>query len=77
MSSQGFAVYMSTLLCATLSHVFSSNGNLFKSYLQLQTFAIRDVDEQKEQINGICVLFCIVAVTSFFSQFLQVGIFLL
>lgn len=40
--------------------------------LYLQTFAIRDVSEQKEQINGICVLFCIVAVISFFSQFLQV-----
>ncbi|XP_023261349.1 bile salt export pump-like [Seriola lalandi dorsalis] len=37
----------------------------------LGTFAIRDVNEQREQINGICVLFCIVAVISFFSQFLQ------
>ncbi|XP_041858135.1 bile salt export pump [Melanotaenia boesemani] len=37
----------------------------------LGTFAIRDLNEQREQINGICVLFCIVAVTSFFSQFLQ------
>nr|XP_046260734.1 bile salt export pump isoform X3 [Scatophagus argus] len=37
----------------------------------LGTFAIGDVNEQREQINGICVLFCIVAVTSFFSQFLQ------
>ncbi|XP_029981394.1 bile salt export pump [Sphaeramia orbicularis] len=37
----------------------------------LGTFAIRDVNEQKEQINGICVLFCIVGVMSFFSQFLQ------
>ncbi|KAM7407487.1 hypothetical protein PAMA_003286 [Pampus argenteus] len=37
----------------------------------LGTFAIRDLNEQREQINGICVLFCIVAVISFFSQFLQ------
>ncbi|XP_037542359.1 bile salt export pump [Nematolebias whitei] len=37
----------------------------------LGTFAIRDLDEQRKQINSICVLFCIVAVISFFSQFLQ------
>ncbi|GLD67556.1 bile salt export pump [Lates japonicus] len=37
----------------------------------LGTFAIRDLNEQREQINGICVLFCIVAVISFFSQFFQ------
>ncbi|XP_030613516.1 bile salt export pump isoform X2 [Archocentrus centrarchus] len=37
----------------------------------LGTFAIRDLNEQREQINAICVLFCIVAVASFFSQFLQ------
>ncbi|XP_033469344.1 bile salt export pump [Epinephelus lanceolatus] len=37
----------------------------------LGTFAIRDLDEQRAQINGTCVLFCIVAVASFFSQFLQ------
>ncbi|XP_044222563.1 bile salt export pump isoform X1 [Thunnus albacares] len=37
----------------------------------LGTFGIRDVNEQREQINGICILFCIVAVISFFSQFLQ------
>ncbi|XP_029348794.1 bile salt export pump [Echeneis naucrates] len=35
------------------------------------TFGIRDLDKQREQINGICVLFCVVAVISFFSQFLQ------
>ena len=45
--------------------------------LCLQTFAIRDVNEQREQIDGICVLFCIVAVISFFSQFLQVCISIL
>ncbi|XP_073329242.1 bile salt export pump-like [Pagrus major] len=37
----------------------------------LGTFAIPDLSEQREQINGICLLFCIVAVASFFSQFLQ------
>uniref|UniRef100_A0A3Q1EGM2 ATP-binding cassette, sub-family B (MDR/TAP), member 11a n=1 Tax=Acanthochromis polyacanthus TaxID=80966 RepID=A0A3Q1EGM2_9TELE len=37
----------------------------------LGTFAIQDLNEQRNQINGICVLFCIVAVISFFSQFLQ------
>lgn len=38
----------------------------------LQTFAISDVNTQREQINGICVLFCVVAVITFFSQFVQV-----
>lgn len=42
--------------------------------LYLQTFAIRDLNKQREQINGICVLFCIVAVASFLFQFLQVCI---
>ncbi|XP_077436057.1 bile salt export pump [Vanacampus margaritifer] len=37
----------------------------------LGTFALVDINEQREQINGICVLFCIVAVTSVFSQYLQ------
>ncbi|KAF6726718.1 Bile salt export pump [Oryzias melastigma] len=37
----------------------------------LGTFAIPDLDEQRRQINGICLLFCIVAVISFFSQFIQ------
>ncbi|KAK0150911.1 Bile salt export pump [Merluccius polli] len=37
----------------------------------LGTFAIQDLNEQQKQINGICVLFCIVAFISFFSQFLQ------
>ncbi|XP_042350233.1 bile salt export pump [Plectropomus leopardus] len=37
----------------------------------LGTFGIRDMTEQREQINGICILFCIVAAASFFSQFLQ------
>ncbi|RVE58009.1 hypothetical protein OJAV_G00205110 [Oryzias javanicus] len=37
----------------------------------LGTFAIPDLDEQRRQINGICLLFCIVAAISFFSQFIQ------
>ncbi|KAM6979179.1 bile salt export pump [Tautogolabrus adspersus] len=37
----------------------------------LGTFAIRDLDEQEAQINGICILFCVVAVMSVFSQFFQ------
>ncbi|XP_039884099.1 bile salt export pump [Simochromis diagramma] len=37
----------------------------------LGTFANQDLNEQRKQINGICVLFCIVAVASFISQFLQ------
>lgn len=47
---------------------------LFIVFLHSQTFAIRDLNEQRDQINGICVLFCVVAVISFFSQFLQVCI---
>uniref|UniRef100_A0A8C7ZSP1 ATP-binding cassette, sub-family B (MDR/TAP), member 11a n=1 Tax=Oryzias sinensis TaxID=183150 RepID=A0A8C7ZSP1_9TELE len=37
----------------------------------LGTFSIPDLDEQRRQINGICLLFCVVAVISFFSQFIQ------
>ncbi|XP_055005950.1 bile salt export pump isoform X2 [Boleophthalmus pectinirostris] len=37
----------------------------------LGTFAIPDPVEQTRQINGVCVLFCIVAVVSVFSNFLQ------
>ncbi|XP_028446250.1 bile salt export pump [Perca flavescens] len=37
----------------------------------LGTFAIGDLNDQRKQINGICILFCIVAVISFFSHFLQ------
>lgn len=37
-----------------------------------QTFGISDLNEQRKQINGICILFCAVAVISLFSQFLQV-----
>ncbi|XP_076602855.1 bile salt export pump [Chaetodon auriga] len=37
----------------------------------LGTFGISDLEEQRKQINGICVLFCCVAVVSFVCQFLQ------
>ncbi|XP_032384811.1 bile salt export pump [Etheostoma spectabile] len=37
----------------------------------LGTFAIGDLNEQRKQISGICILFCIVAVISFFSHFIQ------
>ncbi|KAE8299342.1 Bile salt export pump ATP-binding cassette sub-family B member 11 [Larimichthys crocea] len=42
---------------------------LFSQFLG--TFSIPDSNEQREQINGICVQFCIVAVASFFTYFLQ------
>ncbi|XP_044073835.1 bile salt export pump isoform X2 [Siniperca chuatsi] len=52
------------------------NGSVIPVYAILSsqilgTFAIRDLNEQKAQINRICVLLCFVAVTSFFSKFLQ------
>ncbi|XP_061089920.1 bile salt export pump [Conger conger] len=37
----------------------------------LGTFSIQDLNEQRNQIDGICVLFVLVAILSFFSQFLQ------
>ncbi|KAG9340851.1 hypothetical protein JZ751_020044, partial [Albula glossodonta] len=37
----------------------------------LGTFSIRDLNEQRKQIDGICVLFVIVGIVSFFSQFIQ------
>ncbi|XP_048842381.1 bile salt export pump-like [Brienomyrus brachyistius] len=37
----------------------------------LGAFSVTDLDQQRSQINGICILFIIVAITSFFSQFLQ------
>lgn len=45
------------------------------SLIFVQTFAIRDLDEQRKQINGVCVLFVSVGIMSFFSQFLQVWFF--
>ncbi|XP_063018132.1 bile salt export pump isoform X1 [Melospiza melodia melodia] len=37
----------------------------------LGTFSILDEKNQKNQINGVCVLFVLVGVLSFFTQFLQ------
>uniref|UniRef100_A0A8C3LLU7 Bile salt export pump n=1 Tax=Chrysolophus pictus TaxID=9089 RepID=A0A8C3LLU7_CHRPC len=37
----------------------------------LGTFSILDEEEQKVQINGVCLLFVLVGVVSFFTQFLQ------
>ncbi|MBN3300229.1 ABCBB protein, partial [Amia calva] len=37
----------------------------------LGTFSIPDLDEQQAQINGICLLFVLVAIMSFFTQFVQ------
>lgn len=42
-----------------------------------QTFAFSDVNKQREQISRICILFCAVAVLSFFFQFLQVCVTIL
>lgn len=64
--------------CLRLSVVklFNVCGVLFlvlSPPVHVKTFGIVDLDEQRKQINGICVLFIIVAVTSFISQFLQVS----
>ncbi|NWY48411.1 ABCBB protein, partial [Sylvia atricapilla] len=37
----------------------------------LGTFSILDEENQRNQINGVCVLFVLVGVLSFFTQFLQ------
>ncbi|KAK1166106.1 bile salt export pump-like isoform X3 [Acipenser oxyrinchus oxyrinchus] len=37
----------------------------------LGTFSIPNLDKQKNQISGICLVFVIVAVVAFFTQFLQ------
>ncbi|XP_040297614.1 bile salt export pump-like [Bufo bufo] len=37
----------------------------------LGTFSILDEEEQRNQINGICVLFVLIGVVSFLTQFLQ------
>ncbi|KAF7649430.1 hypothetical protein LDENG_00141550 [Lucifuga dentata] len=52
------------------------NGSITPIYailfsLILGTFAIEDLNEQREQINRICLLFCTVAAISLVSQFLQ------
>lgn len=41
-------------------------------YFFSKTFSILDEENQKNQINGVCVLFVLVGVLSFFTQFLQV-----
>lgn len=38
----------------------------------LQTFGIEDLNEQRKQINWICIIFCIVALFGFVFQFVQV-----
>lgn len=52
------------------------NGSLNPMYALLfsqilGTFSIPDPDDQRRQINGICILFVVIGVVSFFSQFLQ------
>ncbi|XP_063174293.1 bile salt export pump isoform X1 [Candoia aspera] len=37
----------------------------------LGTFSVPDEEEQRSQINGICLLFVMVGIVSFFTQFLQ------
>lgn len=41
-------------------------------YFFSKTFSILDEENQKNQINGVCVLFVLVGVLSFFTQLLQV-----
>lgn len=41
-------------------------------YFFSKTFSILDEENQKNQINGVCVLFVLIGVLSFFTQFLQV-----
>lgn len=41
-------------------------------FFPLKTFSILDEEEQKIQINGVCLLFVLVGIVSFFTQFLQV-----
>ncbi|XP_058047126.1 bile salt export pump [Ahaetulla prasina] len=37
----------------------------------LGTFSVPDEEEQRAQINGVCLLFVVVGIVSFFTQFLQ------
>lgn len=79
MSSSTFSeFYPISCLCLrfVMFVVFSSLVSCFfvLSCPDVKTFGLTDLDEQRKQINGICVLFIIVAVISFFSQFLQVSI---
>ncbi|KAM9851204.1 bile salt export pump [Aulostomus maculatus] len=62
------------LLIGSLAAAFNGSVNPIYAVLFSQilgTFAIPDLNEQREQINGICILFCVVAVLFFFSNFLQ------
>lgn len=56
-------------------HVNFYVNKVIIQHISTQTFAIRDLGEQRRQINGVCVLFLSVGVMSFFSQFLQVWFF--
>ncbi|KAM3861971.1 bile salt export pump [Diretmus argenteus] len=62
------------MVLGSLGAVFNGSVNPIYAVLFSQiigTFSIPDLNEQRKQINGMCVLFCIVAVINFFSQFLQ------
>ncbi|XP_025030388.1 bile salt export pump isoform X2 [Python bivittatus] len=37
----------------------------------IKTFSLPDEEEQRSQINGVCLLFVVVGIVSFFTQFLQ------
>lgn len=37
-----------------------------------KTFSMLDAEEQRIQINGVCLLFVLIGILSFFTQFLQV-----
>ncbi|XP_056287817.1 bile salt export pump isoform X2 [Pseudoliparis swirei] len=62
------------MLLGSLGAAFNGAVNPIYAILFSQilgTFSISDLNEQRKEINGICILFCILAVTSFFFQFLQ------
>ncbi|XP_037343978.2 bile salt export pump [Pungitius pungitius] len=62
------------MLLGSLGAAFNGSLNPVYAVLFSQilgTFGISDLNEQRKQINGICILFCIVAVITFFAQFLQ------
>ncbi|TNN64431.1 Bile salt export pump [Liparis tanakae] len=62
------------MLLGSLGAAFNGAVNPIYAILFSQilgTFSISDLNEQRKEINGICILFCIVAVASFFFQFLQ------
>ncbi|XP_060945264.1 bile salt export pump [Limanda limanda] len=62
------------LLLGALAAVVSGAIDPFYSILLSEiigTFSIPDQNKQRQQINGICVLFCILAVTCFFSHLIE------